>query len=157
MKTANTLGIIEESYQVQKREGERFMNGGFITDGTRYIILGIVFVLLLGGIMMMPKRKNYETWVVEVCIVKKEVVENDGEALYLLHTEDSEGKEAVYQITQKALGEGLTAENAHKEIRRKKYYQLKVTEGEKYGCDYPCICGAATLIDGFTQETSAAQ
>jgi len=134
------------------------MDGGSISDGTRYIILGIVFILIIGAIMMMPKRRgNDETWIVEVRIVKKEVVETDGGPVYLLHTEDSAGKEAVYQITQEALGDGIEAENAHKEIRRKKYYQFRVANGEKYGCDYPCICGAAVLIDGFSQETEASR
>ena len=135
------------------------MNGGFITDGTRYIILGIVFVLLLGAVMMLPgRKKNYDTWMVEVRIIKKEVVEVDGEEIYLLHTEDSAGKEAIYQITQDALpGNDLDAENAHKEIRRRGYYRLKLTDGEKYGCDYPCVCGAATLIDGFSPEEAASE
>ena len=89
-------------------------------------------------------------------LAEKEVVEEDGETLYLLHTEDSIGNKATYQIVQGALNERMTAEDVHKQIRRGRYYRLKLTDGEQYGCDYPVICGAATLIDGFTEETEGA-
>lgn len=133
-------------------------NGGFFTDGARYIIYGICFILFIGVLMMIPKDlKREETWRVEAHIIKKEVVEEDGETLYLLHTEDSIGNKATYQIVQGALNERMTAEDVHKQIRRGRYYRLKLTDGEQYGCDYPVICGAATLIDGFTEETEGAQ
>ena len=122
-------------------------NGGLFTDGTRYIIYGICFILFIGVMMMIPKDlKREETWRVEA----------HGETLYLLHTEDSIGNKATYQIVQGALNERMTAEDVHKQIRRGRYYRLKLTDGEQYGCDYPVICGAATLIDGFTEETEGA-
>lgn len=133
-------------------------DGGFFTDGTRYIILGILFILFIGLVMMIPKGKGKsEEWLVEAHVIKKETVKKDGEEIYLLHTEDRDGNENVYQITQDALKGQIEAEDALKEIRRGKYYRFKVVDGEEYGCDYPCVRGAATLIDGFSQETAAAE
>jgi hypothetical protein len=154
LKTGKTLGIIEK---IDKRKGGGVMGGrgGFFTDGTRYIISGICFILFIAVVMIIPKDlKRDETWRVEAHIVKKEVAQTDSGAVYLLHTEDSEGNEATYQIVQEALNERMTAEDVHKQIRRGRYYRLKLTDGEPYGCDYPVICGAATLIDGFTEESS---
>ena len=38
-------------------------NGGLFTDGTRYIIYGICFILFIGVMMMIPKDlKREETW-----------------------------------------------------------------------------------------------
>lgn len=115
-------------------------------------------MLLMGGVMMMPKRQeHYETRQEEAYIVSKEIKEVNGETAYLLHGEDSAGREVIYQVTQRALNDRMDVENVYKEIRRRKYYQFKVVDGEKYGCPYPCICGAAMLIEGFSEETAAAK
>lgn len=130
-------------------------DGGFFTDGTRYIMLGIFLIFFIGMMMVIPRREdNHDTWLVEVYIVGKEIVEMDEEAVYLLYTEDSIGNEAVYEMTQKTLNERLKVENAYKEIKKGKYYRLRVAAAEDYGCHYPCVSGAATLIDGFPEETT---
>lgn len=133
-------------------------NGEFLTDGTRYIVIGICFILVIGLLMMIPKDiKKDEFWRVEVHILKKEVLETDEGPVYLLHTEDCIGNKATYQVVQEALDSQMKAEDVHKVIRRGKYYMLKLEDGEQYGCSYPVICGAATLIDGFSEETGAEQ
>lgn len=132
--------------------------GEVFSDGTRYIVWGIVFVLLIGVAMMIPKEiKRDETWRVEAHIVKKEVVDTDEGPVYLLHAEDSIGNKATYQVVQGALNDRMKAEDVHKQIRRGRYYRLKLTDGAQFGCSYPVICGAATLIDGFTEETETAE
>ena len=129
-------------------------DGGFFTDGTRYIILGIFLVLFIGMMMIIPRREdNHDTRLVEVYNAGKEIVEIDEKAVYLLHTEDSIGNEAIYEITQNTLNERLKVENVYKEIRKGKYYQFRIADAVDYGCYYPCVCGAATLIDGFSKET----
>lgn len=55
-------------------------DGGFFTDGTRYIILGIFLVLFIGMMMIIPRREdNHDTRLVEVYIAGKEIVEIDVE------------------------------------------------------------------------------
>lgn len=129
---------------------------GFFTDGTRFIILGIFMIFFIGMLMIIPRREeNHDTWLVEVHIVGKEIVEIDEEAVYLLYTEDNIGNESIYEMTQKTLNERLKVENAYKEIKKGKYYQFRVAAAEDYDCHYPCVCGAATLINGFSEETTA--
>lgn len=133
-------------------------DGGFFTDGTRYIVLGILLILFMGLIMVIPRREErHDTELVEVHVVGKEIVEIDEKAVYLIHTEDRYGVQAIYEIAESALNERFKIENVYKEIKKEKYYRFRVGEADHYGCYYPCICGAATLIDGFTEETSKAE
>lgn len=133
-------------------EGKSFL------DGARFILGAIFIILIVGLTMMMPKgRDRYETWEKEVYIVSKESPVVNGETIYLLHGEDRDGWEMIYEITQGALSEQIMAKNAYKEIRKGKHYRFVVEDGEKYGSNYPCVLGAERLINGFSkQKTSAA-
>lgn len=133
-------------------------DGGFFTDGTRYIMLGILLILFMGMIMVIPRREErHDTELVEAHVIGKEIVEIDEEAVYLIHTEDRYGKETTYEIAESAINERLKIENVYKEIKKGKYYRFRIGEAEHYECHYSCICGAATLIDGFTEETAKAE
>ena len=132
---------------------------GFLTKGTKYILIGILAVILIGiGSMLpkinwkLPKRRSHEITLVEAYVARKEITQIDGQDVYLLHTEDRDGNEIIYEISQEALGDRFDAKEVYMQIRKGKHYQFAVGNAEDYGCHYSYISGAATLIDGFTEK-----
>ena len=83
--------------------------------------------------------------------VQKALREMDGEQVYLLKTEDREGREALYEINQEALNERLKVEGVYGEFKSGKYYKFRVAGKERYDSHYPVVCGAVSLIEGFSE------
>ena len=76
----------------------------FALKGIKYIVLAAVAVLIVIALSFIPRREdNHDTWLVEVKVLEKVIAEMDGEQVYLLKTEDREGREALYEINQEAL------------------------------------------------------
>ncbi len=152
-------------YELEEFDEERETKTGkgpvFLTKGTKYILMGILVVLLIGVISMLPKlpkpKQRTETQMVEVYLARKEIVQIDGEDVYLLHTEDRDGNEVTYEVSQNALGDRFDAKEVYMQIAKKKYYQLWVGKPEDYDCHYPYISGAATIIDGFSEKKTEAE
>lgn len=89
---------------------------------------------------------------VEMLVTDKEVIEIDGEKIYLLQCEDRDGTKYTYEIADEAMKENFDEKVVFHQIRRGKHYQFKVGEAEEFGAHYPCVCGAARLIEGFSEE-----
>lgn len=148
-------------YEDDMEENEDEQNkkeGIFLTKGTKYILMGILVVVLIGIVSMMPRPKpRIETTAIEAYVAHKEIVQIDGQDVYLLHTEDRDGNQVTYEVSQIALGDRFDAKEVYMQIRRGKHYQFVVGKAEDYGCHYPYISGAATLIDGFTQKKAGTE
>ena len=124
----------------------------FALKGIKYIALAVAGAALVIALSFIPRREeNRDTWLVEVQVLEKVIAEMDGEQVYLLRTESREGQEALYEINQGALNERLTVEGVYEEIKDKKYYKFRVAGKEKYDSHYPVVCGAVSLIEGFSE------
>lgn len=129
---------------------------GWIRDNFWNILAGVIVILILLLLIAHPRRDpSYDMRYVEIRVDEKEITDMDDEAVYLIHTTDQSGKPEIFEITDNALGERFSEAEVYKEIRKGKYYKLRIAEPESFGSHYPSICGAVTLIDGFTQETTA--
>lgn len=151
-------GLEELDEEQEDKAGKESVS---LTKGTKYILMGILVVLLIGVISMLPKlpkpKQRTETQMVEVYLARKEIVQIDGQDVYLLHTEDRDGNEVTYEVSQNALGDRFDAKEVYMQIAKKKYYQLWVGKPEDYGCHYPYISGAAIIIDGFSEKKPEAE
>ncbi|MCI8517482.1 MAG: hypothetical protein HFG75_11565 [Hungatella sp.] len=126
--------------------------GEAIIKGAKYIVLAAVIFVIAAALSFVPRRgENHDTWQVEVKVLEKVVVEIEEAEVYLLRTEDRDGNEALYEINKKALNERLSEEDVFQEIKEEKHYKFRVAEKETYGSHYPTVCGAVSLIDGFSQ------
>lgn len=128
--------------------------GGFIKSGMKYILLGVVLILVVAVLSVIPRREEIhnDTWMVEIKVVEKAVSQIDGEDVYVIRTEDRDGREAIYEINKKALNERLEVEGVYNEIKEGKYYKFKMADREEYDSHYPVICGAVSLIEGFSEQ-----
>ena len=117
--------------------------------------LGIGAVVIAALLMWNPFRgfKRYDRRFVEVQVVGKEIMQIDGEDVYVLHCMKQDGQEEIFEIANEAIGERFEESIVYRQIKSKKYYNFRVAEAEEFDSHYPCICGAVTLIDGFTEET----
>ena len=123
-------------------------------DAVRYMVLGVVVVALLAIILIHPiEVPKYDRWFVEVHVVKKEVTEIEGETVYLLHCEEKDGKEDIFEIADEAIGERFEESDVFRQIKTGKYYKFRIGKAEDFGRYYPCVSGAVKLIDGFSEET----
>ena len=102
--------------------------------------LGIGAVVIAALLMWNPFRgfKRYDRRFVEVQV---------------LHCMKQDGQEEIFEIANEAIGERFEESIVYRQIKSKKYYNFRVAEAEEFDSHYPCICGAVTLIDGFTEET----
>ena len=124
----------------------------FALKGIKYIVLAAVAVLIVIALSFIPRREdNHDTWLVEVKVLEKVIAEMDGEQVYLLKTEDREGREALYEINQEALNERLKVEGMYGEFKSGKYYKFRAAGKERYDSHYPVVCGAVSLIEGFSE------
>ncbi|MCI9534730.1 MAG: hypothetical protein HFG53_07955 [Lachnospiraceae bacterium] len=116
------------------------------------IALGIGAVVVAAFLMWNPFRgfKRYEQRFVEVQVVKKEIMNIEGEDVYLLHCLKQDGQEEIFEIANEAIGERFEESIVYKQIKAKKYYNFRVADREQFNSYYPCVCGAVTLIEGFT-------
>lgn len=122
-------------------------------DKRNVLFLGMILAVILTFLFLHPRTANtYDTQMIEVLIVEKEITEMDGKEVYFIHGEDREGNERIFQITKAALSSHFEEADVYEEIKTGKYYKLKVSEPEMYNSYYPSICGAVKLIDGFTSE-----
>ena len=129
------------------REGE------FVKGIVKYIALAAVLAVIVVVLSFVPRRdEKHDNWMVEVHVTEKFVTEIDGEQLYLIRSEDKDGIEAIYEINEKALNERLGVESVYNEIREGKYYKFKMADRDEYGSHYPVICGAVSLIEGFSEN-----
>ena len=120
----------------------------------KYAILAVVLMVIAGIMSTLPRREdNHDTWLVEVEVMEKVVAEMDGEQVYLIRTQNRNGEEAIYEINQQALNKTLNVEGVFEEIKEEKIYQFRVAEKNKYDSHYPVVCGAVSLVDGFSPET----
>ena len=71
------------------------------------IALGIGAVVVAAFLMCNPFRgfKRYEQRFVEVQVVKKEIMNIEGEDVYLLHCLKQDGQEEIFEIANEAIGE----------------------------------------------------
>lgn len=118
--------------------------------------LGIGAVVIAALLMWnpFPGFKRYDRRFVEVQVVSKEIMQIDGEDVYLLHCMKQDGQEEIFEIANEAIGERFEESIVYKQIKADKYYNFRVGEAEEFGSHYPCVCGAVTLIDGFTEQES---
>lgn len=124
-------------------------------DSVRYFVLGVAIVILLAIILFNPiEIPSYDHWFVEIQVVEKEVKEINGDKVYLLHCEDSEGKQDIYEIAKEAIGERFEEPGVFREIKTGKYYKFQIGKAEEFGAYYPCVCGAVKLIEGFSETTA---
>ena len=122
-------------------------------DLMKFIAIGVFAVILVVLYIYKPwAGKQYEQYMVEMLVTDKEVIEIDGEKIYLLQCEDRDGTKYTYEIADEAMKENFDEKVVFHQIRRGKHYQFKVGEAEEFGAHYPCVCGAARLIEGFSQE-----
>lgn len=125
-------------------------------DQWKYILIGIALVVFLLFLFLHPRAENsYDTEMVEVFIVEKEITTMDGKDVYLIYGEDQNGIQKIFQITNAALRDRFEEEEVFQEIKTEKYYKFKVADEETFGSNYPSICGAVKLIDGFTPVSEA--
>ncbi|MCI8659197.1 MAG: hypothetical protein HFG54_02960 [Lachnospiraceae bacterium] len=126
-------------------------------DMVRYIVLGIAVILILAILMFNPgwKITRYDRESIEVQVVEKEIRETDGQTLYLLYCQEEDGKESIFEINQDAIGERFNPADVYKQLRKEKYYKFRVAQKEEFDSQYPCICGAVKLIDGFSEPAKA--
>ena len=124
-------------------------------DAVRYIVLGVVVIIILAVLMFEPgwKITRYDRESIEVQVVEKEITEENGQELYLLYCQEADGKESIFEINQEAIGERFNPADVYKQIRKEKYYKFRVATKEEFDSHYPCICGAVKLIDGYTEST----
>ncbi len=117
-------------------------------------IIGVAVLLCIFVFMLShPRRENeYDMRYVEILVTQKEITEMDDVAVYLIHTEDPDKNQEIFEITNAALGERFEESEVYKQIKPGKYYKLRIAEPEAYESHYPSICGAVTLIDGFTPD-----
>lgn len=116
-------------------------------------IIGVAVILCILVFMIShPRQDNqYDMRYVEIQVTQKEITEINDEAVYLIHTESRDGTAETFEITNAALGEHFEESEVYKEIKTGKYYKLRIAEPEAYESYYPSICGAVTLINGFTE------
>lgn len=125
-----------------------------VTGRMKFVLLGAAFILCIIVMLSIPReRAEYDTWSVEIQVVEKEIAEIRGDEIYLIHTEDRDGKQAVFEITAEAIGDHFTEKGVYDEIKTGKYYKLKISDPEVYDSYYPAICGAVKLIEGFSAES----
>lgn len=126
--------------------------GEAIIKGAKYIVLAAVIFVIAAILSFVPRREEkHDTWQVEVKVLEKAVVQMEGTQVYLLRTEDRDGNEALYEINEKALNERLGEEDVFQEIQEEKHYKFRVAKKESYDSHYPVVCGAVSLIEGFSQ------
>lgn len=122
------------------------------TGWWEYVLLGAVVFIIISLFMLNPRKPvAYENEYVEVVIAKKEIVQMDGDDVYLLRAEDRYGQQHTYEINKAAIG-NFEEEEVYQEIKTGKYYKLRIADAQEYDGHYPCICGAVKLIDGFSPE-----
>lgn len=127
--------------------------GEFMKGIVKYIALAAVMAVIAVVLSFVPRRdEKHDNWMVEVQVTEKLVTEIDGEQLYLIRSEDKEGREAIYEINAKALNERLSVEGVYNEIKAEKYYKFKMADRDEYDSHYPVICGAVSLIEGFSEN-----
>ncbi len=128
--------------------------GGFIKSGMKYILGGVALIVIVAVLSVIPRRDapRDDTWMVEIQVVEKAVSQIDGKDVYVIRTEDRDGREAIYEINKKALNERLEVEGVYNEIKEGKYYKFKMADRSEYDSHYPVICGAVSLIEGFSEQ-----
>lgn len=124
----------------------------FIKGMMKYMLLGIALALIAAVLALVPRREEKrDNWMVEVQVIEKVISEMDGEQVYLIRTADKDGREAIYEINEKALNERLEVESVYQEIKEEKYYKFKMADRDEYDSHYPVVCGAVSLIEGFSE------
>ena len=124
----------------------------FFKGMIKYALLAAALVAVAAVLAVIPRREEKrDNWMVEVRIIEKVISEMDGEQVYLIRTEDKEGREAIYEINKSALNERLEVESVYQEIKEDKYHKFKMADRDEYDSHYPVICGAVSLIEGFSQ------
>ena len=122
----------------------------------KYLLLGMALAAFLIFLFLHPRTENsYDTEMVEVMIVEKEITSMDGKDVYLIHGKNQKREQKTFQITEAALRKRFEEAEVFDEIKTGKYYKFKITDKETYDSYYPSICGAVKLIDGFSPESSA--
>ncbi len=122
-------------------------------DLLKFLFLGILVAVLVVLYIYKPwEGKKYESWMAEMLVVDKEVMEADGDKVYLLQCEDKNGEKSTLEIANEAMKETFDEKVVFHQIRRGKYYRFKVSEAAAFDTHYPCISGAAQLIEGFSEE-----
>lgn len=125
-------------------------------DAVRYIVLGISVIIILAILMFNPLEiTRYDRQSIEVQVIKKEIAEADGDEIYLLHCQEQDGKQDVFEINAKSIGERFERADVYRQIKTEKYYKFRVAQKEEFDSRYPSICGAVKLIDGFSETTEA--
>ena len=67
--------------------------GEAIIKGAKYIVLAAVIFVIAAALSFVPRRgENHDTWQVEVKVLEKVVVEIEEAEVYLLRTEDRDGR-----------------------------------------------------------------
>lgn len=123
----------------------------FIKGIGKYMVLAAALVVIAALLALVPRRdEKRDNWMVEVKVIEKAVSQMDGESVYLIRTEDKDGREAIYEINKKALNERLEVESVFQEIKEEKYYKFKMADRDEYDTHYPVVCGAVSLIEGFS-------
>lgn len=118
----------------------------------KYIVVAVALLVIVAVLALVPRRdEKSDNWMVEVRVMEKAVSEMDGESVYLIRTVDKDGREAIYEINKKALNERLEVESVFQEIKEEKYYKFKMADRDEYGTHYPVVCGAVSLIEGFSK------
>ncbi len=124
----------------------------FIRGMMKYVVLAAALVVIVGVLAIIPRREDKrDNWMVEVRVIEKVISEMDGEQVYLIRTEDKDGREAIYEINEKALNERLEVDGVFQEIKEEKYYKFKMADRDEYDSHYPVVCGAVSLIEGFSE------
>lgn len=127
-------------------------------DKLKYLLLGIVLTLFLLFLFLHPRTDNtYDTQMVEVLIVEKEIAQLDGKDIYIIYGEDRNGIQKSFQITNEAMSDHFEESEVYQEIKTGKYYKFKIADEETFNSYYPSICGAVKLIDGFSPESEGQQ
>ncbi len=143
----------DERWKASQREHNRTVKGiKYIFCGIGLVAIVFLAVIIWNAIDL--ERYNYERYTVEVLVVKREARNTDERDLYLLHCEKKDGKQEIYEINKAAIGERFEEYDVFREIKVGRYYRLELAETREFDSVYPCICGAAQMIDGFTEEES---
>lgn len=124
-------------------------------NALKYFLMGVALILILALVMFNPiKIVRYDREPVEVQVVKKEIIEQDGEKLYLLHCVKADGEQETLELHKESIGERFEQDVVYKQIKTGKYYNFRVAMKEEFKSHYRTVCGAVKLINGFSEETT---
>ena len=62
--------------------------------------------------------------------MSKEIMQIDGEDVYVLHCMKQDGQEEIFEIANEAIGERFEESIVYRQIKSKKYYNFRVAEAE---------------------------